>query len=118
MEDLEKKLKELLVKYGEEWDQSIADDLGCDEAEKVADFFNNGGLEMWNPHTREHTAITFVALCEDGSVDIGCWVWGYGDDFDADAEWHVLNPAYFYDFELKAINDKIEEIYDHEGSRD
>lgn len=114
MEDLIKKLKDLLAKYGEEWDQSIADDLGCEEAEKVADFFNNGGLELHNDDTREHCAVTFVALV-DGSVDIGCWVWKYGYDFDEDAEWHVLDQNFFYDWELQKICDKIVGVYERSG---
>lgn len=117
MEDLEKKLKELLLAHGEEWDQWFLDELGCDESEKVADFFNNGGLELDNDDTREHCAVTFVALA-DGRVDIGCWVWKYGDDFDEDAEWLVLDPAFFYEWELQKICDKIVDIYGHEGSRD
>lgn len=109
MEELEKKLKELLLAHGEEWNSGFYD-LGCDEADKVADFFNNGGLELHNDDTREHCAVTFVALA-DGGVDIGCWVWKYGEDFDADAEWHVLDPNCFYDWELQKICDKIVEIY-------
>ena len=111
MEELEMTLKELLVKYGEEWSLNAADYLGCEKADKVADFYNNGGLELDNDDTKEHCAVVYVSML-DGSVDIGCWVWKYGEDFDADAEWHVLGQNCFYDWELQKICDKILDVYE------
>lgn len=105
-------MKKLLEKYGEPWDERfLADfDLEEDGTTKVADFFNNGGLVLNNDRAKEHCAVVYVALV-DGSIDIGCWLWKYDEDFDEDAEWHVLGLEVFTEPERKAICDKIVEIY-------
>lgn len=107
-------LRELLMKYGEPWRQQFEDEFGIESADRVADFFNNGGLELDNNDAREHCAVVFVSILE-GSVDIGCWVWRYGEDFDEDAEWRVLELNCFHDWELQKICDKIVDVYERSG---
>lgn len=104
-------MKKLLEKYGEPWDERFLADFDIDEtATRVADFFNNGGLVLNNDRAKEHCAVVYVALVY-GSIDIGCWVWKYDEDFDEDAEWHILGLEVFTESEEKAIKDKIIEIY-------
>ena len=108
-DELVKILRDLIERYGEPWRLEFCDDFDLEEAEKVVDFFNNGGLELHNEYG-ENTAVVYVALV-DGKIDLGCWLWQDGEDFDDDAEWHIFGPEVFLDHELTDICGRIEEIH-------
>ena len=104
-------MKKTLEKYGEPWDDRFLQDFDIDEnATRVADFFNNGGLEMHNGWQKQNCAVIYVALV-DGKIDIGCWLWMDDEDFDEDAEWHILGEDSFTPDERETIKNKIIEIY-------
>lgn len=105
-------MKKTLEKYGEPWDEHCLADFDLEEegTTKVADFYNNGGLVLHDDRANQHCAVIYVALV-DGSVDIGCWLWMYDEDFDEDAEWHILGEDSFTTNERETIKNKIIEIY-------
>lgn len=103
-------MKELLRKYGEPWCYNHQYDFGLESAEKVADFHNNGGLELTNEVC--HFAIQYVALKWDGIIEIGAWVWWDGEDFDQDATFEVYEEDDFSAEECELIMNKIREIYE------
>lgn len=102
-------LAELLKRVGETYDADRhMSDFGLESAERVADFYNNGGLEFHNNDV--NYALQYAAL-EDGRVEIGAWSWFDGEDFDEDATFEVYDEDDFSEGELKAIAEKIQSIY-------
>ena len=103
-------LAELLKKVGETYDADRhMSDFGLESAERVADFYNNGGLEFHNNGL--NYALQYASL-EDGRVQVGSWVWEDGEDFDADATFEVYDEDDFSAGELKRIADAIKAIYE------
>ena len=103
-------LAQLLKQVGEPYDKERHEaDFGLESAERVADFYNNGGLELHNNNL--NMAIQYVALV-DGRVEIGAWAWYDGDDFDADADFEVNYEDVFTEEELQRIHDAIKAIYE------
>ena len=102
-------LAELLKRVGETYDADRhMSDFGLDSADYVADFYNNGGLELHNYGV--HFAIQYVAL-EDGLVTIGAWAWADDEDFDDDAEFVVRDEDELTEGELQRIYDGIVAVY-------
>ena len=83
-------------------------ELGLSRAEKVCDFYNNGGLPLCSNGV--NYAIQYAAVV-DGRVEIGAWAWGYGEDFDADATFEVYDDDDFSAAEQSYIMTKIKSIY-------
>jgi len=103
-------LAELLKRVGETYDADRhMQDFGLESAERVADFYNNGGLEFHNQGY--NFALQYAAL-EDGRVTIGAWTWEDGEDFDEDATFEVYDEDDFSGGELKRIADTIKAIYE------
>lgn len=65
-------LRELILRLGEPWNEVHEQDFGLESAERVADFFNNGGLEYRNEHG-ENIAVSYAAVREGGRVEVGLW---------------------------------------------
>ena len=103
-------LADIIYKLGEPWCYNHQYDFGLEVADKVADFYNHGGLELYDKATREHTAVSYAAV-RDGKVQLGCWVWYTGEDFDEEAEWNVFEEKDFSEDELELIKEKIKKIY-------
>lgn len=101
-------LAELIKRVGEPWCSSHADEFGLEAADRVADFFNNGGLEFHNG--RLNYALQYAAVTE-GRVYVGAWVWFDGEDFDEDATFEVYEEDDFSAGELDRIYKRIVEIY-------
>ena len=103
-------LAELLKRVGETYDADRhMSDFGLERAERVADFYNNGGLEFHNNGL--NYALQYASL-EDGRVQVGSWVWEDGEDFDEDATFEVYDEDDFSAGELKRIADAIKAIYE------
>lgn len=103
-------LAELLKRVGETYDADRhMSDFGLESAERVADFYNNGGLEFHNNGL--NYALQYASL-EDGLVQVGSWVWEDGEDFDEDATFEVYDEDDFSAGELKRIADAIKAIYE------
>lgn len=104
-------LAELLKRVGETYDADRhMSDFGLESAERVADFYNNGGLEY---HVgRTNYAFQYVSLEDFDKVHIGAWVWEDGEDFDLDATFEVYDEDDFTESELKMIADAIRAIYE------
>ena len=105
-------LAELLEKVGEPHCIRHLYDFGIAEADYVADFHNNGGLEFHN--TGINYAIQYASVGY-GRVEIGSWVWFDGEDFDQDATFEVYEEDDFSAGELQRIYNKIVEIYGREN---
>ena len=102
-------LAELLKNVGEPFDYvRHMSDFGLESAEQVADFYNNGGLELHDYGV--HMAVQYASL-EDGKVEIGGWAWADDEDFDEDAEFIVRDEEDFTQGEIKRIADAIQSIY-------
>ena len=101
-------LAKLINRVGEDFDARHEQDFGLESAERVADFYNNGGLEFHNNGL--NYAIQYASL-EDGLVQVGSWVWEDDEDFDADATFEVYDEDDFSAEELQAVYDKVKEIY-------
>ena len=102
-------LAELLKRVGETYDKDRHEsDFGLESADYVADFYNNGGLELHDHGV--NLAVQYASL-EDGKVEIGGWAWADDEDFDEDAEFIVRDEDDFTEGQLKKIHDRIEEIY-------
>lgn len=103
-------MRDLILRLGEEWRPEFGDDFGedLDDADRIADFFNNGGLEFHNNGV--NYALVYAAVFGD-DVKIGAWAWMDGEDFDEDATFEIYEEDDFSGGELKAITDKIKEIY-------
>ena len=103
-------LAELLKRVGETYDADRhMSDFGLESAERVADFYNNGGLEFHNNGL--NYALQYASL-EDGRVEIGAWSWFDGEDFDEDATFEVDDEDDFSAGELERIADAIKAIYE------
>ena len=103
-------LAELLKKVGETYDADRhMSDFGLESAEKVADFYNNGGLELHDYGV--HLAVQYASL-EDGKVEIGGWAWADDEDFDEDAEFIVRDEEDFTQGEIQRIAGAIKAIYE------
>ena len=102
-------LAEILDRVGEPWCPSQLDELGVESAKKVADFFNNGGLEFHSNGV--NYALIYAALYPEGDVRIGAWAWLDGEDFDDDATFEGYDEDDFSASELQSIYNKIKEIY-------
>lgn len=101
-------MRDLILRLGEKWRPEFGDDFGLEYADKVADFFNNGGLQFNNNGV--HYALIYAAVVGN-VVEIGAWAWLDGEDFDEDATFEIYEEDDFSGGELKAITDKIKEIY-------
>ena len=101
-------LKDLILKVGEPWSEIHEQDLGLESAERVADFYNNGGLEFYEHGL--HFALQYAAVI-DGHVEIGAWVWLSGEDFDLDATFEVFDAYEFSAHQLNIIYNRIKGIY-------
>lgn len=102
-------LAELLERVGEPHCVRHLYDFGIAEADYVADFYNNGGLEFHN--NRLNYAVQYASVGY-GRVEIGAWVWFDGEDFDQDATFEVYEEDELSEGELKRIYERIKEIYD------
>ena len=102
-------LAEILERLGEPWCYNHQYDFGLESAKRVADFYNNGGLEFHNSGV--NYAIAYAALKYDGEVEIGAWVWLDGEDFDEDATCELYDEDDFSAGELQRIYNRIKEIY-------
>ena len=102
-------LAELLKRVGEPYDEErhLAD-FGLEEADYVADFYNNGGLEFHGNGV--HYALQYASV-KDGKVEIGTWAWFDGEDFDTDATFEVYEEDDFSGKEWQKIYDRIKAIY-------
>ena len=112
MKDEFRKLAELIEKVGETYDADRHEaDFGLDleDADYVADFYNNGGLEFHNDGL--NFAVQYVAV-KAGRVTIGTWVWDPDEDFDTDAEFVVYDETdYWKDGDVQRIYDAVKAIY-------
>lgn len=103
-------LSELIKRVGEPYDsERHLSDFGIESAEKVADFYNNGGLEFHNEGDWNF-AVQYASV-EDGRVQVGSWVWGDDEDFDQDATFEIYDEEDFSEREIQAIIDRIKSIY-------
>ena len=109
-------LAELLKRVGEPYDEErhLAD-FGLEQADYVADFYNNGGLEFHNNgvnYALQYASVTGgYASATEGRVEIGAWAWFDGEDFDTDATFETYEEDDFSAGELKRIADRIKAIY-------
>jgi len=102
-------LAELLKRVGEPYCERHLQDFGIESADYVADFYNNGGLEL--RHNNLNMAIQYVALV-DGRVEIGMWAWYDNEDFDEDATFETYEEDDFSGGELQRIYNTIKAIYE------
>ena len=102
------RLAELLKKVGEPYCERHLDEFGLESADYVADFYNNGGLELHDYGV--HLAIQYASV-EDGRVEIGGWAWADDEDFDTDAEFIVREEDDFTEPEIQRIYDAVKAIY-------
>lgn len=106
-------LAELIKRVGEPYDpeRHMADfGLDLEDADRVADFYNNGGLEL---HVTGFNYALQYACVMDDKVFIGTWSWMDGEDFDEDATFEVYDEDDFSAGELRVIINKIKEIYEN-----
>ena len=101
-------LKDLILKVGEPWSEIHEQDFGLESAERVADFYNNGGLEFYENGV--YHALQYAAVI-DGCVEIGAWAWLRGEDFDRDAIFAVYEEDDFSAYQLNIIYNRIKGIY-------
>ena len=102
-------LAELLKSVGEPYDKERHEsDFGLESADYVADFYNNGGLELHDYGV--HLAVQYVALV-DGRAEVGGWAWADGEDFDEDAEFIVRDEDELTAGEIQRIADGVKAIY-------
>lgn len=110
-----KKLADLLERVGETYDPDRHEaDFGLDleDADYIADFFNNGGLEFQNDGL--NFAVQYVAV-KDGQVYIGTWVWEEDEDFDQDAEFIVYDESDNWEVgDVQRIYDAVQAVYGNE----
>ena len=101
-------MKDLILRLGEGWCFKHQYDFGLEGAERVADFYNNGGLEL---HIGTVNYALQYAAVKEGEVEIGAWVWLDGEDFDEDATFEIYYEDDFSAEELQRIYNRIKEIY-------
>lgn len=103
-------LRELILRLGEPWNEVHEQDFGLESAERVADFFNNDGLEYRDEHG-ENIAVSYAAVREGGRVEVGLWHWGVNEDFDEDAVFATYSEDEVSAHEIELISKRIKEIY-------
>ena len=105
-------LADQLERVGEPYDHDRhGADFGLDleDADYVADFYNNGGLEFANDGL--NFAVQYVAV-KAGHVTIGTWVWDQDEDFDTDAEFVVYDETEYWSVgDVQRIYDAVKAIY-------
>jgi len=104
-------LRELILRLGVPWDEVHEQDFGLESAERVADFFNNGGLDF---RAKGMNLAASYAAVVNGSVEIGAWAWLDDEDFDEDATFEVYSEDDFNAEEIEEICKRIKEIYENE----
>lgn len=102
-------VRELIERLGEQWCYNHLRDFGLESADRVVDFYNNGGLEFHNEGL--NYALQYAAV-RHGRVEIGAWVWCDDEDFDLDATFEVYEEDDFSGGELQRIYNRIKEIYE------
>ena len=90
------------------WEITNLWDFGLESADKVADFFNNGGLEI--KYRGYNYAFQYAAII-GGKVEFGAWVWGEEEDFE-DSTFEIYDEMDIPRKEREIIVNKIREIYD------
>lgn len=105
-------MKDIINRLGEQWQERHLLELGLEHADKVCDFYNNGGLPLCCDGVE--FAIQYAAVV-DGKVEIGAWAWGYGEDFDTNATFEVYEEDDFSAAEQSYIIGRIKSIYEKEN---
>ena len=103
-------LRDLILRLGEPWDEVHEQDFGLESAERVADFFNNDGLE-YRDENGENIAVSYAAVREGGRVEVGLWHWGEDEDFDEDAQFCEYSEGELSEEDRRRIAERIKEIY-------
>ncbi len=85
-------IKKVIERLGEQWCYNHLRDFGLESADRVVDFYNNGGLEFHNEG--QNYALQYAAV-RHGRVEIGAWAWHDDDDFDLDATFEVYEEDEF-----------------------
>ena len=85
-------LKDFVMQYGEPWSARLSDEFGddLDGAERVVDFYANGGLELRDDFSSWNYSLQYLAVI-DGELIIGGFEWFDWESFDEDAEWRVMS---------------------------
>lgn len=107
-------IKDLIIRFGEPWNEHHRDDLGIEYAERIISMYDSEGLTYYMSKAREWVSVQTIFIDLDGSVMVSCFSniteqsnedWMNGADFCIDK---------FEDFDLSeqvCIISKIKSIY-------
>jgi len=112
MEEKLKELRAIVEQYGKYFTDDLREMLGCDDAEKGLDFFNNGGLSYYDERNDQSVAIWAVYVTEGGKMEVA-FIWNYGKDegWVDDAEFNIDRFGAFVEWEIEKIINRAKEIW-------
>lgn len=107
-------IKDLIIRFGEPWNEHHRDDLGIEYAERIISLYDREGLTYYFQRCREWVSVQTIFIDLDGTVMVSCFSniteesnedWMDGADFCIDK---------FEDFariEQEVIINKIKKSY-------
>lgn len=106
-------LKDFVMQYGEPWSARLSDEFGddLDGAERVCDFYANGGLEVRDDFVSWNYSLQYLAVI-DGELIIGGFEWFDWESFDEDAEWRVMSEWELLPMHKTKIVEQIMKVYE------
>lgn len=66
-------IKDLIIRFGEPWNEHHRDDLGIEYAERVISMYDREGLTYYFQRCREWVSVQTIFIDLDGTVRVSCF---------------------------------------------